>query len=186
MATSLRRVTLALLSVMPSLAYAQSPGPSLPPDSAVLAVLRARVDVGHVAGIVVALIDAHAIARSGADTLSAGPQMRVVAYGRGAGGGPLDAHSLFEIGSITKTFTSVALARMVADGKVRLDQLVVELLPRGAVVPSRGGGRALSSFTERIKRFALTCCRTPVARIKHCTPRSSAHSLFVRSFDARN
>ena len=138
MAISLRRVLFALLSVVPGLAYAQSPGPSLAPDSAVLATLRARVDAGHAAGIVVALIDAYP-ARSGTATAPAEPRTRVVAYGHGAGGRPLDAHSLFEIGSITKTFTAVALARMAADGTVRLDQPVADLLPRGAVVPSRAG-----------------------------------------------
>jgi CubicO group peptidase (beta-lactamase class C family) len=139
MIVSLRRVSLALLLVVPGLTYAQSPGQSLAPDSAVLAVLRARVDAGRAAGIVVALIDAYPAVRSGAAVAPAGPRTRVVAYGRGAGGSPLDAHSLFEIGSITKTFTSVALALMAADGTVRLDQPVVELLPNGAVVPSRDG-----------------------------------------------
>jgi CubicO group peptidase (beta-lactamase class C family) len=139
MTVSLRRVSLALLLVVPDLTYAQSPGQSLAPDSAVLAVLRARVDAGRAAGIVVALIEAYPAVRSGATAAPAGPRTRVVAYGRGAGGTPLDAHSLFEIGSITKTFTSVALALMSADGTVRLDQPVTDLLPRGAVVPSRAG-----------------------------------------------
>ncbi len=41
--------------------------------------------------------------------------------------------SLFEIGSISKTFTGLMLARMVAEGKVRLDEPVRELLPAGTV-----------------------------------------------------
>jgi CubicO group peptidase (beta-lactamase class C family) len=41
--------------------------------------------------------------------------------------------SLFEIGSITKTFTGLLLAQMAAEGKVRLDQPVRELLPPGVV-----------------------------------------------------
>jgi len=43
------------------------------------------------------------------------------------------ADSLFEIGSITKTFTGLMLARMAAEGKVRLDEPVRELLPPGTV-----------------------------------------------------
>jgi D-alanyl-D-alanine-carboxypeptidase/D-alanyl-D-alanine-endopeptidase len=41
--------------------------------------------------------------------------------------------SLFEIGSISKTFTGLMLARMVAENKVRLDEPVRELLPAGTV-----------------------------------------------------
>src|SRR4051812_3684308 len=41
--------------------------------------------------------------------------------------------SIFEIGSLTKTFTGLMLAQMVVQGKVRLDQPVRELLPNGTV-----------------------------------------------------
>src|SRR5665213_1681473 len=46
--------------------------------------------------------------------------------------------SLFEIGSISKTFTGLMLARMVAEGKARLDQPVRELLPAGTVEKPAG------------------------------------------------
>ena len=46
--------------------------------------------------------------------------------------------SLFEIGSISKTFTGLMLARMVAKGKVRLDEPVRELLPAGTVAKPAG------------------------------------------------
>jgi serine-type D-Ala-D-Ala carboxypeptidase/endopeptidase len=65
-------------------------------------------------------------------------------YGYGetkiGGGVKPDQDTLFEIGSITKTFTSLALAGMVADGKLKLDDEVKALLPAGQVtVPSRSG-----------------------------------------------
>ena len=41
--------------------------------------------------------------------------------------------SIFQIASISKTFTGLILARMVEDGKVRLDEPVRELLPAGTV-----------------------------------------------------
>src|SRR5262249_57325843 len=41
--------------------------------------------------------------------------------------------SLFELGSISKTFTGLMLAQMVVQGKVRLDEPVRELLPPGTV-----------------------------------------------------
>jgi CubicO group peptidase (beta-lactamase class C family) len=46
--------------------------------------------------------------------------------------------SIFEIGSITKTFTGLVLAQMVAQGKVKLDEPVRELLPPGTVARPRG------------------------------------------------
>jgi CubicO group peptidase (beta-lactamase class C family) len=54
-------------------------------------------------------------------------ERRVFAYGTAK------PDSLFEIGSISKTFTGLILARMVEEGKVRLDEPVRELLPAGTV-----------------------------------------------------
>lgn len=47
--------------------------------------------------------------------------------------------SIFEIGSITKTFTGLLLAQMAAQGKVRLDEPVRELLPPGTAAKPEGG-----------------------------------------------
>ena len=44
--------------------------------------------------------------------------------------------SIFEIGSITKTFTALALAQLVTEGKVRLDEPVRDLLPPDTAEPS--------------------------------------------------
>ncbi len=52
--------------------------------------------------------------------------------------GSAEADSIFEIGSITKTFTALALAQMVVQKKVTLDQPVRELLPAGWVVKPDG------------------------------------------------
>lgn len=46
--------------------------------------------------------------------------------------------SLFEIGSLTKTFTGLVLARMVEQGKARFDEPVRELLPAGTVAKPVG------------------------------------------------
>jgi serine-type D-Ala-D-Ala carboxypeptidase/endopeptidase len=48
-----------------------------------------------------------------------------------------DGDTTFEIGSITKTFTALALAQAVATGRLSLDTPVREVLPAGTVVPSR-------------------------------------------------
>ncbi len=52
--------------------------------------------------------------------------------------GSAKADSIFEIGSVTKTFTSLALAQMVAQKKVTLDEPVRELLPAGWVTKPAG------------------------------------------------
>ena len=60
--------------------------------------------------------------------------------GAGADGGrPLDGDSVFEIGSITKTFTATLLALMVQDHDVDLDDPVASLLPASVSVPMRYG-----------------------------------------------
>src|SRR5262249_28334065 len=46
--------------------------------------------------------------------------------------------SIFEIGSITKTFTGLLLAQMVAQGKVTLDEPVRALLPLGTLAKPTG------------------------------------------------
>jgi len=52
---------------------------------------------------------------------------RIFAYGAAK------PDSIFEIGSITKTFTALALAQLVVQGKVRLDEPVRDLLPPDTV-----------------------------------------------------
>ncbi len=57
---------------------------------------------------------------------------RILAYGTAK------QNSILEIGSITKTFTGLALAQMVEEGKLRLDQPLRELLPPGTVAKPQG------------------------------------------------
>ncbi|MFD7631120.1 serine hydrolase domain-containing protein [Streptomyces sp. NPDC059851] len=91
--------------------------------------------------------------------------------GRADGGTP-SADTLFEIGSVTKTFTALCLARMAVAGTVELDEPLARLLPEGTAVPSRGGQeitlRHLSTHTSGLPRLpkgmllrALLRPRTP-------------------------
>jgi D-alanyl-D-alanine-carboxypeptidase/D-alanyl-D-alanine-endopeptidase len=59
---------------------------------------------------------------------------RVFSYGTAS------ADSVYEIGSISKTFTGLILAQMVAQGAVQLDEPVRELLPKGTVAKPESGG----------------------------------------------
>jgi len=58
--------------------------------------------------------------------------------------------SVFEIGSITKTFTGLILAQMVEQGKVKLDDPVRELLPPDTVAkPASGGEITLVDISDQ-------------------------------------
>lgn len=100
------------------------------PDEAakIEGLLKDVVDVQKkTPGVVVGIIDAK------------GPRF----YSRGLmdvrGDRPVGPDTLFEIGSITKTFTSLLLADMVIKGEVKLDDPISKYLPVGVVAPSRNG-----------------------------------------------
>jgi serine-type D-Ala-D-Ala carboxypeptidase/endopeptidase len=90
-------------------------------------ILVNRVDQKKAVGIIVATIDAH-----GRNTVAYG----TVAKDRGDAP---DGNTVFEIGSVTKVFTSLLLAAMVESGEVRLDEPVADLLPNTVKVPSHNG-----------------------------------------------
>ncbi len=100
---------------------------TLPADSVVQALLDARTKLLPDAGIVVGLIDTR-----GRRLLSAGSL-------NGPGTPAPGERNVFEIGSVTKTFTATLLADMVRRGEVRLDEPVQDLLPAGVRVPERDG-----------------------------------------------
>ncbi len=66
---------------------------------------------------------------------------RVVAYGNLATGDPrtLDGDTIFEIGSVTKVFTSLLLAEMVNRQEVALDDPAGKYLPEAVTLPERSG-----------------------------------------------
>jgi len=66
---------------------------------------------------------------------------RVIAYGNLANGDPraLDGDTIFEIGSITKVFTSLLLADMVNRKEVTLDDPASKYLPENVGMPERSG-----------------------------------------------
>ncbi|MEM7811920.1 MAG: serine hydrolase domain-containing protein [Planctomycetota bacterium] len=64
----------------------------------------------------------------------------VTGRGEVAPGGPLpDGRTLFEIGSITKTFTTLLLAGEVVAGRIALDDPLGPSLPDGWALPDRAG-----------------------------------------------
>jgi D-alanyl-D-alanine-carboxypeptidase/D-alanyl-D-alanine-endopeptidase len=67
-----------------------------------------------------------------------GDNSEVVAFGTLDDGKAPDGDTVYEIGSITKTFTATLLAQAVLAGRVTLDTPVAQLLP-DFKIPSRGG-----------------------------------------------
>lgn len=74
-----------------------------------------------------------------------------------AGRASLDRDALFEIGSITKAFTGILLADMVAKGELSLDDPATKYSRPGARVPTRGGKeitlRDLATHTSGLPRL---------------------------------
>lgn len=80
------------------------------------------VDHEIVSGIVIGLID--------------GGKREIYGFGKGPGGKEPTGETLFEIGSVTKVYTSLLLADAVQRREVSLDSTVAELLPTGVTVPT--------------------------------------------------
>ena len=116
-------------SVLSVIALAQSvPNSPIPPDSEIRKILVERIDTRHQGvGIVVGVIEPRG--------------RRVVAYGALNQGDarPLNGDTIFEIGSVTKVFTSLLLADMVQRREVALSDPVAKFLPADVKVPERSG-----------------------------------------------
>jgi CubicO group peptidase (beta-lactamase class C family) len=67
-----------------------------------------------------------------------GDKSKVASFGKLDNGKAPDGSSVYEIGSITKTFTAALLAQAILSGRVKPDSAVTELLP-GFRIPSRNG-----------------------------------------------
>lgn len=128
----------SLLLTIAFAAQAQAQQSAFPGDSAVRALITQRVKEGRSAGIVVGLLEPDG-------------RTRVVAHGDpGPGQLPLDANSVFEIGSITKVFTATILADMVNKGDVKLSDPVQIYLPAGVKMPTRNGKQiTLANLSEQ-------------------------------------
>jgi D-alanyl-D-alanine-carboxypeptidase/D-alanyl-D-alanine-endopeptidase len=98
--------------------------PAIPDD--VKANIQARIDAHETAGVVVGLVGPGGETYHSAGWLQAGKPE------------PVDPDTIFEIGSITKTFTGILLADMVRRGEVKLDDPVRKYLPATVKLPKDG------------------------------------------------
>ncbi len=90
--------------------------------AAVDQLVQPVIDTGTAPGVVVGILE--------------GGKTQVFPYGKGAGDHAPDANTVYEIGSVTKTFTTTALAVMVDRKMVALDDPVRKYLPPDAVPPA--------------------------------------------------
>lgn len=117
------RSLIALVLAAVSFGAAAADSSSLLPPRVEKAI-TARIAAGEYPSMVVAVVD--------------GDRSHVYAFGKLDNGKAPDADALYQIGSITKTFTATLLAEAVDRGKVKLDTPVAKLLP-GFTIPSRTG-----------------------------------------------
>ena len=112
-------LTLALLAAKPASAQ------DFISDSTLRAIVQDRVATKRAQGMVVAVLER-------------GKPARIQTAGvSGLAGVPLDGNTVFEIGSITKTFTGSLLAEMASRGEVKLEDPISKYLPKSVQVPSR-------------------------------------------------
>ena len=117
-----------LLGTIASSLFLAQARAELVPDDEVRTILKDRIDNARQGvGIVACAFDAD--------------RQKIVTYGRSAAPNdrPLDGDTVFEIGSITKVFTSLLLTEMVTRGEVALDDPVSKHLPTSVKMPTRNG-----------------------------------------------
>lgn len=84
-----------------------------------------------------------------------GTNSTVMAFGRACATNDFFARgdTIYEIGSITKTFTALALAREIERGTVRLDQPVAEFMPAGLEISKDSRGVTFRHLTTHTSGF---------------------------------
>jgi CubicO group peptidase (beta-lactamase class C family) len=141
---SSKRVVAGILLSMPVAAGARQATPSFPSDADVRAMLERHVAEKRAVGVIVGLV------------MPAGERRVFAAGTAGPGRLPLDADTVTEIASVTKSFTGTLLASMLLDGSVALDEPVQQLLPPTVRVPLHDGHaitlRHLTTHTSALAR----------------------------------
>ncbi len=107
--------------------------------------IRARVENGYAPSIVIGVID-----ESGSTVFAHG-------WSKREGGQPVDADTVYEIGSITKAFTGILLADMASKGEVGLDDPISKHLPDDIDTPTKDDKeitlKHLSNHTSGLPRL---------------------------------
>jgi CubicO group peptidase (beta-lactamase class C family) len=97
--------------------------PDGPHREAIAAQIKPFIDGEIVSGLVVGIYD--------------GGRREIYGFGKGPSGAPPNGRTLFEIGSITKVYTSLMFADSIQRREVALNTAVSDLLPPGVTAPTR-------------------------------------------------
>lgn len=116
----MKRIFVGLLLATVLAGAAQAAPPLL--SAGVTQAIKERIAAGEYPSIVVAVVD--------------GQQGAVYEFGKLANGRPPTANTVYEIGSVTKTFTGLLLAEGLRTGTFAFDEPVAQLVP-GLTVPTR-------------------------------------------------
>ena len=154
-----RRLPTAILLLVGCVVYSgAAPIPLIPSDTEIRQLLIERIDEeARGVGIVVGVVE------SGT--------RRVVAYGRLSADSESrpDGDSVFEIGSITKVFTSTVLASFVVQGALAFETPVQQLLGSEARVPTRNGA-GITLLDLATHSSGLPVCLTTLTQVIRRTP----------------
>lgn len=115
-------------------------------ETDIQAMLREHVEQAKAApGMVIGIVD-----ETGSKVYSCGQT-------RATGGTAVDGNTVFEIGSVTKVFTSLLLAHAVERGEMKLEDPITKYLPASVHCPTRNGRQItlldLSTQTSGLPRL---------------------------------
>ncbi|PCI52448.1 MAG: serine hydrolase [Alphaproteobacteria bacterium] len=137
-----KTLLMSIAVLLPTNSYAEAD--TLDIDK-ISAALKSRVTHGDAVGVIVGIID-----NDRKYIISAGQVSK-------PNGAAPNEQSLFEIGSITKTFTGILLADMVLKGEVKLDDPAEMYLPEGVTLPTYEGKKItllnLATHTSALPRM---------------------------------
>jgi serine-type D-Ala-D-Ala carboxypeptidase/endopeptidase len=117
-------IVLSIFAILQPLSFSLS----IQDEAEIKKILQQRIDVDKKGvGIAVGIINEKGV--------------KLINYGKmnAKEGGEVTADSIFEIGSITKAFTGILLADMVARGEMKLDDPISIYLPKTVKAPTRNG-----------------------------------------------
>jgi CubicO group peptidase (beta-lactamase class C family) len=125
---------IAIVAITWVIAMNAMAAPSLIPPHVEQAILD-RTSAGQNPTIVIAIVD--------------GDRSAVYAFGKLDSGAAPTGSTVYEIGSITKTFTATLLADFVTKGQLRLDEPVAKLLPDFKIPSKEGKVITLANLAEQ-------------------------------------
>jgi D-alanyl-D-alanine-carboxypeptidase/D-alanyl-D-alanine-endopeptidase len=130
----LNLIAALIIAIVPSVAFAKTNVPA---------------SAEEIRRTLAAYVKAHPKAMVALGTISGGESLTYFVRGTGEGSFPLDGRTLFEIGSVEKTFVTTLLAQMVQTGAVCLNDPIQKYLPPGIIAPTyKGIPITLASLAE--------------------------------------